>query len=262
MQGRARGRRRCRYGRCRVAPLIYLHSCRVPRAPAPLMSFSLRVAPHRRPRPPRHAPHTPRRDRDAGVHARRHTRRREGADAAQLEEAGAEIILGNTYHLTCGPASADRAPRRPAPVHRAGRGRSSPTAAGIRCSAWRRRTITEEGVTFRSHLDGSAARPDARAAVEIQAQLGSDIAMVLDECLAYPATHADAAASMTRTLRWARRGRDGSSACRTASDSDVAVTNPRSGTVRHRPGRRIPDLRERSVEAPSRSGSRRTRSAA
>ena len=59
-----------------------------------------------------------------------------------------------------------------------------------------RRTITEEGADFRSHLDGTRHLLTPARAVDIQARLGSDIAMVLDECLAYPATHAEAARSM------------------------------------------------------------------
>src|SRR5229473_2265546 len=70
-----------------------------------------------------------------------------------------------------------------------------------------RRTIDEEGAHFRSHLDGSAHLLTPEKAVDIQAQLGSDIAMVLDECLAYPADVGPARASMQRTIRWAARAR-------------------------------------------------------
>ena len=71
-----------------------------------------------------------------------------------------------------------------------------------------RRKVHEEGATFRSHLDGSEHLLTPESAVDIQAQLGSDIAMVLDECLEHPATHDRARESLERTLRWAQRGRD------------------------------------------------------
>ena len=70
-----------------------------------------------------------------------------------------------------------------------------------------RRRITEAGVHFQSHLDGSARFLSPESAVDIQAALGSDIAMVFDECLAYPAEPSAVAASVELTLRWARRGR-------------------------------------------------------
>ncbi len=70
-----------------------------------------------------------------------------------------------------------------------------------------RRRITDAGVHFQSHLDGSARFLSPESAVDIQAALGSDIAMVFDECLAYPAEPAAVAASVDLTLRWARRGR-------------------------------------------------------
>ena len=66
-----------------------------------------------------------------------------------------------------------------------------------------RRTINEEGARFQSHLDGSAHLLTPEKAADIQAQLGSDVAMVLDECLALPAEAGAVRASMERTLRWA-----------------------------------------------------------
>ena len=71
-----------------------------------------------------------------------------------------------------------------------------------------RRKVHEHGVTFRSHLDGSEHLLTPEIAVDVQAQLGSDVAMVLDECVEHPATHERARDSLARTLRWARRGRD------------------------------------------------------
>jgi queuine tRNA-ribosyltransferase len=65
------------------------------------------------------------------------------------------------------------------------------------------RKVTDEGVMFRSHLNGDAHLFTPESTVDVQLALGSDIAMVLDECLAYPASHEAAAASMRRTVRWA-----------------------------------------------------------
>jgi queuine tRNA-ribosyltransferase len=67
------------------------------------------------------------------------------------------------------------------------------------------RSITEDGVLFQSHLDGSSHLFTPESTVDVQLALGSDIAMVLDECLPWPAAEPDAAASTSRTVRWARR---------------------------------------------------------
>jgi queuine tRNA-ribosyltransferase len=71
-----------------------------------------------------------------------------------------------------------------------------------------RRRVTEAGVHFKSHLDGSARFLSPESAVDLQAALGADIAMIFDECLAYPAEPAAVRTSVELTLRWARRGRD------------------------------------------------------
>ena len=106
-----------------------------------------------------------------------------------LEEVGAEIILGNTYHLYLRPG--DELIARRGGLHRswAGRGRSSPTAAAIRCSASPRAgRSTRTACEFRSHLDGSAHLLTPGKGRRHPGQLGSDIAMVLDECPALPST--------------------------------------------------------------------------
>jgi queuine tRNA-ribosyltransferase len=69
------------------------------------------------------------------------------------------------------------------------------------------RDLDEDGVTFRSHIDGSSHRFTPESVVRIQEQLGSDIAMVLDECTAYPSSEEEARRSFERTTRWARRAR-------------------------------------------------------
>src|SRR5690242_13634311 len=126
-----------------------------------------------------------------------------------LVEAGAEIILGNTYHLFLRPG--DELIARRGGLHRfIGWSRPILTDSGgfQVFSLADRRVIREEGAEFQSHLDGARHMLTPERAVDIQARLGSDIAMVFDECLAYPATRDEAASSMERSVRWARRCRD------------------------------------------------------
>jgi queuine tRNA-ribosyltransferase len=128
---------------------------------------------------------------------------------AQLDEVGAEIILANTYHLYLRPG--DELVARRGGLHRfAAWSRPILTDSGgyqVFSLADIRR-IGEDGVQFQSHLDGSAHLLTPEKAVEIQANLGSDVAMVLDECIGYPAEPDQVRVAMTRTLRWARRCRE------------------------------------------------------
>jgi queuine tRNA-ribosyltransferase len=168
---------------------------------------------------------------------------------AQLEEAGTAIILANTYHLHLRPGDALIARR--GGLHRF-TGWTHPIltdSGGYQVfSLSGRRTLTEDGVTFRSHLDGGLHALSAERAVDIQARLGSDIAMTFDECLPYPATPSDADTSMTRTLRWARRARDRFLNVRNGGDSDVTVTNSGQAQFGIVQGSVFTDLRERSVD--------------
>jgi queuine tRNA-ribosyltransferase len=111
-----------------------------------------------------------------------------------------------------------------------------------------RRTITEEGARFRSHLDGSAHLLTPEKAADIQAQLGSDVAMVLDECLAHPAEPGAARASMARTLRWAARARRRFLDLRDRPDG-VVVTNPEQAQFGIVQGSTFPELRDESARA-------------
>jgi queuine tRNA-ribosyltransferase len=125
-----------------------------------------------------------------------------------LEDLGAEIILCNTYHLYLRPGDALIA--RLGGLHRfIGWPRPILTDSGgyqIFSLAERRRML-EDGAEFRSHLDGSLHLLTPERATDIQAQLGSDIAMVLDECIATPAEEGVARAAMERSVRWAARAR-------------------------------------------------------
>jgi queuine tRNA-ribosyltransferase len=161
-----------------------------------------------------------------------------------LLDLGATIILANTYHLYLRPG--DERIARLGGLHRfIGWTRPILTDSGgyqaFSLSATRK--VTEKGLTFRSHLDGSLHELTPERAADIQCNLGSDIAMVLDECLAYPAAHADTGASMARTLRWAARGRERFLA--RASDG-VTPGQAQFGIVQ---GGVSPDLRRESAEA-------------
>jgi queuine tRNA-ribosyltransferase len=132
-----------------------------------------------------------------------------GVTMRDLHDLGAEIMLANTYHLSLRPS--DERIATLGGIHRF-IGWDSPLltdSGGYQVfSLSSRRVVTDEGVRFQSHLDGSPHLLTPETAVDIQAQLGSDIAMVLDECIAHPAGHDETDAAMRRTLRWARRGRD------------------------------------------------------
>ena len=165
-----------------------------------------------------------------------------------LAEAGAEIILANTYHLYLRPGAARIG--RLGGLHRfIGWNKPILTDSGGYqvFSLAARRTVHEEGATFRSHLDGSEHLLTPESAVEIQAQLGSDIAMVLDECLEHPASHDRARESLDRTLRWARRGR-GHFLRLSGTGEPPLVTNPGQAQFGIIQGGTFPDLRRRSVD--------------
>ena len=136
----------------------------------------------------------------------------------ELHELGAQIVLGNTYHLFVRPGL--EVIRQVGGLHRFMNwdGPILTDSGGYQIfSLAKLRKITEEGVRFQNHIDGSPAFISPEIAMEIQATLGSDIAMVLDECPPWPCQYDYAARSLERTLRWgailrwssmsARRGR-------------------------------------------------------
>jgi queuine tRNA-ribosyltransferase len=128
------------------------------------------------------------------------------ADAVRF--TGASIILGNTYHLMLRPG-ADRIEALgglhrfadwPGPILTDSGGFQIMSLGALR-------TLDADGVTFRSHLDGSKHRLTPEIAVRLQDQLDSTITMVLDECTKFPATYAETDASMALSMRWAARAR-------------------------------------------------------
>jgi queuine tRNA-ribosyltransferase len=132
-----------------------------------------------------------------------------GLTQGALEELGAGIILANTYHLYLRPGH--ELIRKLGGLHRF---MSWPRAiltdsGGFQVfSLSELRKITDEGVRFRSHLDGSEHLLTPEIAAEIQMALGSDVAMVLDECIETPAPRDVAESAVRRTALWARRARD------------------------------------------------------
>jgi queuine tRNA-ribosyltransferase len=119
----------------------------------------------------------------------------------------ARIILANTYHLFLRPGH--ELIERMGGLHKfMSWDRAILTDSGgfQVFSLNSLRKITEDGVLFQSHLDGSPHMFTPQSTVDVQLAFGSDIAMVLDECLAYPASHAEAKASTERTVRWAHTG--------------------------------------------------------
>ncbi|MDR3450088.1 MAG: tRNA guanosine(34) transglycosylase Tgt [Alphaproteobacteria bacterium] len=128
------------------------------------------------------------------------------ADAVRA--TGAKIVLGNTYHLMLRP-TAERVARFgglhkmmdwPGPILTDSGGFQVMSLAKLR-------KMTEEGVTFQSHLDGSKHFLSPERSMEIQHLLDATITMVLDECTPFPATHDEAAISMRMSSRWAKRSR-------------------------------------------------------
>ena len=123
-----------------------------------------------------------------------------------LDEVDPSVILANTYHLYLRPGH--ETVRRLGGLHQfMGWPRPILTDSGgfQVFSLSKLRKISEEGVVFQSHLDGSSHFFTPESTVDIQLALGSDIAMVLDECLPYPASWQEAKASTERTVRWAQR---------------------------------------------------------
>jgi queuine tRNA-ribosyltransferase len=176
----------------------------------------------------------------------------------QLRDLGVEILLCNSYHLFLRPGH--EAVARLGGLHRfmAWDRPILTDSGGFQVfSLSSLRDISDDGVRFQSHLDGSTHFLSPEQAVDIQMALGSDILMILDDCLAYPASHFDADRSMKRSLAWADR-------CKRRFDTVAAVCDRRESSGNragsHRPplqqpaifgivqGSIYPDLRKESAE--------------
>jgi queuine tRNA-ribosyltransferase len=155
----------------------------------------------------------------------------------QVEETGSQIVLSNTYHLMLRPGAEQVASL--GGLHRlmSWHGPILTDSGGFQVASLASlRQVKEEGVTFRSHIDGSLHELTPVGAVAIQELLGSDIAMVLDECVLFPASQETARAAASRSLRWARRCRDAH------RRSDQALYGIVQGGV-------FPDLRRENARA-------------
>ena len=125
-----------------------------------------------------------------------------------VRATGAEIVLGNTYHLMLRPGAERIAAlgglhkfmNWPLPILTDSGGFQVMSLSELR-------KVDDKGVTFRSHLDGTMVQLTPERAVEIQKLLGADISMQLDECLKLPASHDDIARAMRLSLRWAERSK-------------------------------------------------------
>ena len=170
-----------------------------------------------------------------------------------LEQAGATIILGNTYHLYLRPGHST--------INKLG---------GLhRFISWERpiltdsggfqvfslnelRKLTEEGVEFQSHIDGSTHFLSPERSMEIQAALGSDIVMAFDECTPFPATREETVASLELTQRWALRSKqrlaDLHAVPATAENAGISIVNQSQALFGINQGSTFLDLRERSLE--------------
>ena len=154
-----------------------------------------------------------------------------------LRAAGAEMILANTYHLMLRPGAdvieelggLHRFMNWPGPI--------LTDSGGFQVmSLSKLRKITEAGVTFRSHIDGTMEELTPERAVDIQRRLDADITMVLDECTAFPATEDEAAVSMRLSMTWAARSKE------------AFVTRPGYGLFGICQGSIFPELREESAK--------------
>jgi len=158
----------------------------------------------------------------------------------ELKAAGAQIILGNTYHLYLRPgcdiigrfAGLHRFMNWDRPI--------LTDSGGFQVfSLSRLRKLTEAGYAFQSHIDGSRHMLSPEKSIDVQICLNSDIIMCLDQCLAHPATHEQAEAALALTVRWAQR-------CKRFWQERTERQNSLFGIVQ---GGMFGDLRERSAEA-------------
>ncbi|MGB0833511.1 MAG: tRNA guanosine(34) transglycosylase Tgt [Psychrobium sp.] len=132
-----------------------------------------------------------------------------GMTPEEVGDSGAEILLGNTFHLWLRPGM--EVMREHGGLHQFmnWNGPILTDSGGFQVfSLGKMRKITEAGVTFNSPVNGDKVFMDAEVSMEIQYDLNSDIVMIFDECTPYPASWEDAKKSMEMSLRWAKRSRD------------------------------------------------------
>lgn len=127
---------------------------------------------------------------------------------AELREVGAEIILGNTFHLMLRPGTEIIKAHNGLHGFNGWDGPILTDSGGFQVySLAARRKVTEAGVTFQSPVNGDRVFLGPEESMAVQAALGSDVVMIFDECTPYPATEEEAARSMALSLRWAERSK-------------------------------------------------------
>ncbi|HXE76574.1 MAG TPA: tRNA guanosine(34) transglycosylase Tgt [Candidatus Xenobia bacterium] len=160
-----------------------------------------------------------------------------------LEQLDAQLLLANTYHLFLRPGH--EVIRELGGLHRfmAWPRALLTDSGGFQVFSMNSiRTVNEEGVRFRSHLDGSPQFLSPEKAIEVQVALGADLIMVLDECLHYPSTHEKARRSMELTLRWARRSQEAFQRMTSAAKADKRKSRRTAG-LKPRPSQTAPSSR-------------------
>jgi queuine tRNA-ribosyltransferase len=163
----------------------------------------------------------------------------------QVREAGADILLGNTYHLMLRPGAERLA--RLGGLHKFMRwdGPILTDSGGFQVMSLATiRKITEEGVQFQSHIDGSRHMLSPERSIEIQCLLGSDIQMQFDECIELPAERSEVERAMELSLRWAERSKS-------AFEKQLALGGAKPGQALFAivQGGVDPELRQRSARA-------------
>ncbi|HZD48967.1 MAG TPA: tRNA guanosine(34) transglycosylase Tgt, partial [Silvibacterium sp.] len=166
-----------------------------------------------------------------------------------LEELNAQIILGNTYHLYLRPGH--ELIRRLGGLHQFmswSRALLTDSGGFQVFSLSDLRKVTEDGVRFRSHLDGSSHFFSPEHSMDVQIALGADIIMAFDECTEYPADYARARQSLDLTLRWAQRSKDHFSAHQHERPWPEAFTGRTQSLFGIVQGGMSPELRRESAE--------------
>ena len=159
-----------------------------------------------------------------------------GMTPASVREIGADIILGNTFHLWLRPGT--EVIEAHGDLHDLAQwhGPILTDSGGFQVfSLGEMRKITEQGVHFRSPVDGAKVFMGPEESMAVQRSLGSDVVMIFDECTPYPASEKEAELSMERSLRWAQRSRDAH------GDSPSALFGIIQGSM-------YPELRRRSLD--------------
>jgi queuine tRNA-ribosyltransferase len=163
----------------------------------------------------------------------------------QLEAAGADIILANTYHLMLRPGAERIAKLGGLHAFMRWQRPILTDSGGFQVmSLAKLRKVTDEGVTFQSHIDGATYALTPERAVEIQCLLGSDIQMQLDECVALPASYEETERAMERSLAWAVRGQRAF-----AANLETGLAKAGQALFGIVQGGTDPELRRRSAEA-------------